>query len=166
VCADIATKGKHAGKIDLQDGLPIVVGKLVSWMSLLDATAVEEDVNSVSVLENFRNQGGDGLVRGEVTCVDLDFSSQPLYCFFRGLAGGVTLRAISFGSSDFVVVDLGAYLNEQNVGSCFGECERHCLSNSSRSTRHEGCMALQRKELLHCRHLSLVWIIFKLSNRV
>jgi hypothetical protein len=50
VGADVAAEGEDGAKVDLQDGLPVVVWKLVRWMTTLDAGAVEQDVYSVAVL--------------------------------------------------------------------------------------------------------------------
>lgn len=71
VCADVATQGEDGREIDLQDFGPVVVRELVGRMATLDAAAVEQDVNLVTVGEDLGNEGFDGGRVGEVGRVDL-----------------------------------------------------------------------------------------------
>ena len=49
MCADVAAECEDGCEVYLEDGLPVVVWELVRWVSLLDAAAVEQDVDSVAV---------------------------------------------------------------------------------------------------------------------
>ena len=44
------------------------------------------------------------------------------------------------------------YLNKKNVCSCFCKSEGHGLTNSSCASCYEGCLALERVELLYGGH--------------
>lgn len=59
VRAHVAAESEDRGEVYLEHGLPVVVGELVCWVALLDAAAVEEDVDSVAVGEDGGDQGGD-----------------------------------------------------------------------------------------------------------
>jgi hypothetical protein len=51
-----------------------------------------------------------------------------------------------------------AYLDEENICSCFCEGDSHWLTNSSRATCYEGSLALEREELLYrCHTGCLAW---------
>lgn len=60
-------------------------------MSLLDSAAVEQDVDSVPVLENGWDEGGDGGFGGEVGGVDCCFAAESLDGGLCGLIGRVSL---------------------------------------------------------------------------
>lgn len=47
-------------------------------MAFLDSAAVEQDVDSVAVFEDGGDEGGDGVVGGEVGRVDGGFATESL----------------------------------------------------------------------------------------
>lgn len=49
MCADVAAELENRGQVDLQYILPVLVRELVCWVSLLDAAAVQQDVDSMPV---------------------------------------------------------------------------------------------------------------------
>jgi hypothetical protein len=61
VGADVAAECEHCAEIDLEDGLPVVIWELVGRMATLYAGAVEQDLDSVAVLQYLGDEGGDGL---------------------------------------------------------------------------------------------------------
>jgi hypothetical protein len=75
----------------LENGLPVFVGELVCGMALLDATAVEQDVNSMAVFQDRWGEGGDGGVGGEVCGVDCGFAAEGFDGLFCCLVGVVAL---------------------------------------------------------------------------
>jgi hypothetical protein len=76
----------------LKDGIPVLVWELVCWMPLLDAAAVEQDVDSVTVGENGGYQGADGGFGGEVGGVYCGFAAEGFDLFFRCLVASVALE--------------------------------------------------------------------------
>jgi len=62
---------------------------------LLDAAAVQQDVDSVAVGEDFGRQGCDGGVGGEVSGVDCRFATEFLDGLFCLLVGFVALGGVS-----------------------------------------------------------------------
>ena len=56
MCADISTEREDSGEIRLQYFVPIIIRELMSWVPSLDSTAVDEDVDLVSVRKYFRNE--------------------------------------------------------------------------------------------------------------
>lgn len=58
--------------------MPVIIGKLVCWVPLLNTAAVEQDVDSVAVFEDGGDKGGDGVVGGEVGGVDGSFATEFL----------------------------------------------------------------------------------------
>jgi len=91
VGADVTAEGEDAGEVYLEDSLPVFVGELMGGVSSLDSAAVQQDVDLVAVFEDCGDEGGDGVVGGQVTCVDLGFAVELLDGFFCGLVGGVAL---------------------------------------------------------------------------
>jgi len=89
--AYIPTQCEDRREINLQHGLPVLVWKLVRGMPLLYPAAVEQDVDSVSVIENLGHERGDGGVGGEVGSVDCGFAAEGFDGGFGGLVGSVAL---------------------------------------------------------------------------
>lgn len=52
VRADFAAEREDCAEVDLQHFVPVVVGELVRGVAALDAAAVEEDVDAVTVFED------------------------------------------------------------------------------------------------------------------
>jgi hypothetical protein len=50
--ANVTAECKDRRQIDLKHRLPILIWELMCWMPLLDATTVEQDVNSVPIFED------------------------------------------------------------------------------------------------------------------
>lgn len=92
--ADVAAEREHAGEVYLQHGVPVGVGELVRWVPLLDAAAVEQDVDSVAVGENFGGEAYYALVGGEVCGVDCGFAAEGLDRLFGLLVGFVALELL------------------------------------------------------------------------
>lgn len=57
--ADVAAEGEDGGEVDLQHGVPVGGGEEVGRVPLLDAAAVEEDVD-VGVRVGVDERGEDG----------------------------------------------------------------------------------------------------------
>jgi hypothetical protein len=41
MCSDVTAEGEHGGKVDLKHLVPVIVRELLSWVSSLNAAAVE-----------------------------------------------------------------------------------------------------------------------------
>lgn len=96
--ADVAAQREDACEIDLQHRVPVAVGELVRWVTLLDAAAVEQDVDSVAVAEDLGCELGDRVVGGEVCGVDCGFTTElldGLLCLLVGVVALVLLVACS-----------------------------------------------------------------------
>jgi len=91
----------------------------VRRMPLLYPAAVEQDVNSVSVIEDLGHERGDGGVGGEVGGVDCGFAAEGFDGGFGGLVGGVALGTML--ESVRVGGEGEGYLDEEDV--CAGFCE-------------------------------------------
>jgi hypothetical protein len=91
VCADFAAEGEDCAEVDLQHFVPVVVGELVRRVAALDATAVEEDMDTVTVFEDFRDERVDRGGRSEVCGVYCCFAAKGFDGLFGGLVGLVTL---------------------------------------------------------------------------
>ena len=91
MCADVAAESEDRGEVDLEDGLPVVVWELVRWVSLLDAAAVEQDVDSVAVLQHLGKEGRDRVGRGQVGGVDGGLAVAFFDLLLGGLVGRVSL---------------------------------------------------------------------------
>jgi glyoxylate carboligase len=59
VCADFAAEGKDCAEVDLQHFVPVVVRELVRRVAALNTTAVEENMDTVAVFEDLRNERVD-----------------------------------------------------------------------------------------------------------
>lgn len=94
VGADIAAESEDGGEVDLEDGGPVVVGELVGGMALLDAAAVEEDVDSVAVCEDGGHERGDGRGGGEVGGVDCGGTAEGFDGGFGGLVACIALERV------------------------------------------------------------------------
>lgn len=92
--ADVAAEGEDGGEVYLEDGLPVFVRELVRRVPLLDAAAVEEDVDCVAVFENLGDKRGDGVWGGEVGGVDCGFAVEGFDLLLGGLVGGVALGSM------------------------------------------------------------------------
>lgn len=92
MCADIAAEREYGCEVYLEDVLPVCVGELVGWMARLDTAAVEQDVDSVAVGEDGRDERGDRGVGGEVCGVDFGGAAERFDGGFGGGVGGVALR--------------------------------------------------------------------------
>jgi hypothetical protein len=97
VCADVAAEREYGCEVHLQDVLPVCIGELVGWVPRLDAAAVEQDVDSVAVGEDGRDERGDGGVGGEVCGVDFCGAAEGFDGGFGGGVGCVALEEISWG---------------------------------------------------------------------
>lgn len=132
--AYVAAELEDGGEVYLEHGVPVGVGELVRWVPLLNAAAVEQDVDSVAVGEDGGDELGDGGRGGEVGDVDCGFSSEGFDGLLGGLVGSVAL-------------------DEEDVCACFCEGEGHGLADSSRATCYEGGLALEGEELLYGGHV-------------
>lgn len=88
----VSAEREDRGEVYLKNGHPVIVGELVGGVASLDAAAVEQDVDSVAVLDDFGDEGGDGGVGGEVCGVDGCFASEGFDGLLGGLVGCVALR--------------------------------------------------------------------------
>lgn len=57
--ADFAAEREDCREIDLEDLVPVVIWELMGWVSSLDAAAIEQDVDAVTVLQNLGYEGCD-----------------------------------------------------------------------------------------------------------
>jgi hypothetical protein len=87
----ISAKRKYRVEVYVEHFIPILIGELVGWMASLNSSAVEQDVDFVAVGDNFFDQGGNGVARGEVGGVDFCFAAERLDLFACGLVGFVAL---------------------------------------------------------------------------
>ena len=69
----------------------IRIWELMTWMSLLDARAIYENVNLVSILQNGGCESCNFGLRGEVCGVDGGFSAQGLDLGFCFCGSGISL---------------------------------------------------------------------------
>lgn len=60
-------------------------------VAFLNAAAIEQDVDSVTVFQDGGDERGDGGVGGEVCGVDCGFVAEGFDGLFCGLVGGVAL---------------------------------------------------------------------------
>ena len=156
MCAYVAAELEDGGEVHLEDSFPVFVWELVCRVPLLDAAAVEQDVDSVAVAEDGGYQGADGGLGGEVGSVDCGFAAEGFDLLFRGLVAGVALGGwLLVGGGDEERVER-AYLDEENVCSCFCERESHGLTDTSCSACYEGGLALEREELLYGCHVDVL----------
>jgi hypothetical protein len=92
VSADVAAEGEHGAEIHLEYAVPFRGGELVCWVPRLDAGAVEEDVDLVTVFKDCGNELRDSVLGGEVAGVDLGFAAEGLDGGFGLLVGGIALE--------------------------------------------------------------------------
>lgn len=91
VCTDVAAESENRVEIYLEDRLPVGLWELVGGMSLLDAAAIEQNVDFVTVFEDGGDEGVDGFGRGEIAGIDLGFAAESFDGLFGGLVGRVPL---------------------------------------------------------------------------
>jgi hypothetical protein len=88
---DIAAEGEYAGEIYLEYGVPVAIWELVCWVSLLDPAAVQKDVDSVAVGEDFWGKFCYARIGGEIGGVDCCFAAESFDGLFGLLVGFVAL---------------------------------------------------------------------------
>jgi len=96
----------------------------VSRAPPLDTAAIEQNVDSVTVVKDRRDQGGDVGGGGEVCDVDCGLAAERLNSVFGGSIRGVSLwDLLESGMLKESLGDRCIYLNEEDVSACF--CESH-----------------------------------------
>ena len=118
-------------------------------MPLLDAATIEQDMDAVSVGEDSGGKLSDGVVGRQIGGVDGCLATEFLDRFFCLLIRRVALGIVSKLSEG---LEVPIYLDKEDVCSCFGEGNRHRLTNSSCASCYEGGLPLERVELLYSGH--------------
>lgn len=79
----------------MQNGLPVFVWELMRGMTLLNAAAVQQNVDSMTVFQDGGDESRYRGIGGEVYSVDSGFAAEGLDGLFCLLVGGVALEGVS-----------------------------------------------------------------------
>ena len=93
--ADVAAQREDAREVHLEHGIPVTIRELMSGVPLLYATAVEQDVDSVTIAKDLGCELGDGFVRRKVCGVDCCLAAKLLDRFFCLLVRLIPLKIVS-----------------------------------------------------------------------
>lgn len=138
----------------LTDIVEVLVGELLAGVSSLDAGAVDENANLVAIGEDLGNESADGRGRGEVGGVDRGLAAELLNGLLGVGSGGVSLKEQSQcqglilveARDDAPSVNGVTHLDQDDVGTSFGEANGNGLANATGATGDDGRVALEGEE--------------------
>lgn len=103
--------------------VPVFVRELVSGMPPLDPTAVDQNTNIMTILQDLLHESLDLVPVSQIRGINRRCSSKS-----TNLISRVRIAFVS--------------LYQDHIGSGFGQCERHGLADASRGTGDERGLAM------------------------